>query len=211
MRKNNGAAASIPTKLGFPFPEKSPIQTTSTYGPTTPADHASRKPHDVPVFHATGQRPRIGGCPVLIRPRIAAQHVERDERGLRTEQPRAFISFARLIRRGAHGPQHALIREHSIQAREFLHGDFAAAQRQRQPVVRFRLQPAHPGALQELRTEFGCLSCIAETHTAGTLRLRISASSAVIGPKKRPSKFSGVNGPNEVGESRRIVRGCSTP
>src|ERR1035437_2436675 len=49
IRKNSGAAASMPTKLGFPFPRTSPIQTTSTYGPTTPADHASRKPQDVLV------------------------------------------------------------------------------------------------------------------------------------------------------------------
>jgi hypothetical protein len=29
-----------------------------------------------------------------------------------------------------------------------------------------------------------------------------------MGPTKLPSKFSGVNGPNEVGASRRMVRGC---
>src|ERR1700735_3238781 len=63
LRKNKGAAASMPTKLGLPFPVKSPIQTTSTYGPTMPADQASRNPQDVPVFHATGQRPRTGGAP----------------------------------------------------------------------------------------------------------------------------------------------------
>ena len=56
----------------------------------------------------------------------------------------------------------------------------------------------------------GCLSCMA-TDTAGMLRLRISAASAVIGPKKRPSKFSGANGPNDVGRSRRIVCGWSRP
>jgi hypothetical protein len=33
----------------------------------------------------------------------------------------------------------------------------------------------------------------------------------VIGPAKRPSKFYGVNGPNALGASRSIVRGCSTP
>src|SRR5258707_15380724 len=54
MRKNSGAAASTPMNAGLPCPLKLPIQTTRTYGPTTPADQASRNPHDVPVFHATG-------------------------------------------------------------------------------------------------------------------------------------------------------------
>src|SRR5438128_2114263 len=57
IRKNSGAAASTPTNLGFPRASKSPIQTTRTYGPTIPADQASRNPHDVPVFQAIGQRP----------------------------------------------------------------------------------------------------------------------------------------------------------
>src|SRR5688500_2324821 len=60
IRKNNGAAASTPMNAGFPCPAKSPIHTTSTYGPNTPAVHASRNPHDVPVFHATGHRVRTG-------------------------------------------------------------------------------------------------------------------------------------------------------
>src|SRR5262245_10184675 len=63
MRKNSGAAASTPMNAGLPRPRKSPIHTTSTYGPTRPADQASRKPHDVPVFHATGHRVRTGTVP----------------------------------------------------------------------------------------------------------------------------------------------------
>src|SRR5262245_20589357 len=63
MRKNSGAAASTPTNAGFPCPSKLPIQTINTYGPTMPADHASRNPQDVPVFHATGQRVRTGIVP----------------------------------------------------------------------------------------------------------------------------------------------------
>src|SRR4051812_14410735 len=58
MRKNSGAAASTPTNAGLPRPSKSPIHTTSTYGPTIPADHASRKPQEVPVFQAIGHRDR---------------------------------------------------------------------------------------------------------------------------------------------------------
>src|SRR5271165_1162105 len=57
MRKNSGAAASAPTKLGLPCASKSPIQTTRTKGPAIPADQASRNPQEVPVFQATGHRP----------------------------------------------------------------------------------------------------------------------------------------------------------
>src|SRR5215469_14064073 len=47
--KKRGAAASTPTKAGFPEPSKLPTQTTSTYGPKLPAVQASRNAHDVPV------------------------------------------------------------------------------------------------------------------------------------------------------------------
>src|SRR4051794_33512194 len=88
MRKNRGAAASTPTKLGFPLPEKSPIQTTSTYRPTTPADHASRKPQEVPVFQATGQRVRVGREP------------SSSGRGLRRSMSRVMKAASGLNRRG---------------------------------------------------------------------------------------------------------------
>ena len=49
--KKSGAAVLMPTNSGLLRPAKSPTQTTSTYGPTSPALQASRKPQDVPVFH----------------------------------------------------------------------------------------------------------------------------------------------------------------
>ncbi|MNS78287.1 hypothetical protein D3C72_1118910 [compost metagenome] len=56
MRRNSGAAASTPTSAGLLVPSKLPTHTTSTWRPNTPAVHASRKPHDVPVFHAMAGR-----------------------------------------------------------------------------------------------------------------------------------------------------------
>jgi hypothetical protein len=41
MRKNSGAAVLAPMKAGFGRPSKLPTHTTSTYGPTRPALHAS--------------------------------------------------------------------------------------------------------------------------------------------------------------------------
>src|SRR5258706_9149197 len=52
--KKSGAAAWTPINAGLLCPSKLPTQTTSTYGPNTPAVQASRNPHDVPVFQATG-------------------------------------------------------------------------------------------------------------------------------------------------------------
>src|SRR5262249_60627122 len=63
IRKKSGAATSTPMNAGLLRPSKLPIQTTRTNGPTTPADQASRNPHDVPVFHAIGQRARAGMVP----------------------------------------------------------------------------------------------------------------------------------------------------
>ena len=125
-----------------PRPPKSPIQTTSTYGPTTPADQASRKPHDVPVFHATGQRARTGTRAVVVGPRIVAQHVERDEAGLRAEQARRPRRARLDVAARPQRPQQAAVGEHRVEAGELLHRDFAAAERERQAVERLGLQAA---------------------------------------------------------------------
>ena len=53
MLKNSGAAVCTPTSAGFELPSKLPTHTISTLLPNTPAVHASRKPQEVPVFHAT--------------------------------------------------------------------------------------------------------------------------------------------------------------
>jgi hypothetical protein len=116
-----------------------------------PADQASRNPQDVPVFHAMGQRPRGARERLRRASGIVAQHVEGDEAGFGAQQLRGVISVALGFRWQVRmGCMHALIGQHRIEAGQFFHGDFAATQRQRQPVVRFGLHAADARALQEL-------------------------------------------------------------
>ena len=89
-----------------------------------------------------------GDGAVRIGARIVPQHVERDERRFRAEQPDAFLDRARRV--SAHPAEYTLVGEHRVQSRELFHRDFAAAERERQAVEGFRLQVAHAGALQEL-------------------------------------------------------------
>ena len=94
ISKNSGAAAShADERRDCPAPAKLPTQTASTYGPNTPAVHASRKPHEVPVFHATGSA-RAAGAGRRPGAGCLAQHVERDE-----ARPRGSAARARRARR----------------------------------------------------------------------------------------------------------------
>ena len=77
-----------------------------------------------------------------------AQHVQRDERGLRTEEADAL--FARMRCFDPERLQHALIREHGIQACELFHRHLATAERQRKAVEGFGFHVTYAGGLEEL-------------------------------------------------------------
>ena len=105
------------------------------------------------------ERPRGAGFPVhaqaiglgaaaVVRPRILAQHVHHHEAGCLAEQARA--GHLRVACQQSQRAQLAAIGEHRVEAGQLLHGHFAAAQHQRQPVVLPAGQAADAGGAQEV-------------------------------------------------------------
>ena len=141
MRKNSGAAASTPMKRGIALPCEVADPDDEHVRPDDRRRTRRREiPTTVPVFQATGQRARAGNVPSS-----SGRGLWRSISSVMKPPPRSAAERLRSCGArpiDAQRPQHALVRQHRVQPREFFHRHFAAAERKRQTVERLRTQSA---------------------------------------------------------------------